>query len=320
MNKLIVALFMCLVILSANQKEKIIIAGPFTNVSHPILHMIDTDALKDVAKRVEFKYWKNQDQLRAMILSNKVDFMAIPINVGANLYNKGVDLQLLNVSIWGNYGIVSSDKNIKSIKDLKGHTLAVPSRGDMPDIIMKKLLKANDMSIKDLKIIYMSTPINGLSMVVKGRVESAFLPEPALSMAVLKSKKKLNIVLNIQDEYKKAFKTTKTFPQVGFAVMGKIKNETKLIKRFLTEYKKSMKWYKNNPKQAGKIVVKYLPMLKEKAISMGIKNITIKTQTAQEAKDEIEVWFENLKIFNAKLIGGKLPNEEFYYNDYPSSL
>ena len=90
MNKLIVILLMCLVTLSANQKDKIIIAGPFTNVSHPILHMIDTDALKDVAKKVEFKYWKNQDQLRAMILSNEVDFMAIPINVGANLYNKGI--------------------------------------------------------------------------------------------------------------------------------------------------------------------------------------------------------------------------------------
>ena len=53
--------------------------------------------------------------------------MSIPINVAANLYNKNVDLQLLNVSIWGNYGIVSSDIKIKSIKDLKGKQLAVPS-------------------------------------------------------------------------------------------------------------------------------------------------------------------------------------------------
>ena len=85
MNKLIVALLMCLVTLSADQKNKIIIAGPFTNVSHPILHMIDTDALKDVAKKVEFKYWKNQDQLRAMILSNEIDFMAIPVRRTAKI-------------------------------------------------------------------------------------------------------------------------------------------------------------------------------------------------------------------------------------------
>ena len=312
MQKLILALMVCLTLLNANQKEKIIIAGPFTNVSHPILHMIQTNALKDMAKKVEFKYWKNQDQLRAMILSNEVDFMAVPVNAGAILYNKGVDLQLLNVSIWGNYGIVSS-KDIKNFKDLKGISLAVPSRGDMPDIIIQKLIKANGMKKSDIKIAYMPTPIDGLSMVVKGKIDAAFLPEPALSMAILKSKKRLKVVLNIQDEYKKVFNTTKTFPQVGFAVMGKNKYNSKLIKRFITEYKKSMQWYQTHPKQAAKIVVKYLPMLKQKAVAMGVKNIEIKTQTAQEAKQEIKQWFKNLKQFNPKLIGGKQPNDNFYY-------
>ncbi len=294
--------------------DKIIIAGPFTNVSHPILHMVENGALKDMAKKVEFKYWKNQDQLRAMILSDKVDFMAVPVNAGAILYNKGVDLQLLNVSIWGNYGIVSS-KDIKTFKDLKGISLAVPSRGDMPDIIVQKLLKANGMSKKDIKIAYMPTPIDGLSMVVKGKIDAAFLPEPALSMAILKSKKRLKVVLNIQDEYKKAFNTTKTFPQVGFAVMGKNKHNSKLIKRFVTEYKESMSWYQTHPKQAASIVVKYLPMLKQKAVAMGVKNIEIKTKTAQEAKEEIKQWFKNLKQFNPKLIGDKLPDDKFWYSD-----
>jgi len=312
MQKIILVLVMCLTLLNANKKEKIIIAGPFTNVSHPILHMIETGVLKDLAKKVEFKYWKNQDQLRAMILSNEVDFMAVPVNAAAILYNKGIDLQLLNVSIWGNYGIVSS-KNIKNFKDLKGISLAVPSRGDMPDIIIQKLIKANGMKKNDIKIAYMPTPIDGLSMVVKGKVDAAFLPEPALSMAILKSKKRLKVVLNIQDEYKKAFNTTKTFPQVGFAVMGKNKHNSKFINRFVTEYKKSMQWYQTHPKQASKIVVKYLPMLKQKAVAMGVKNIEIKTQTAQEAKQEIKQWFKNLKQFNSKLIGGKQPNNNFYY-------
>ncbi len=312
MQKIILALMVCLTLLNANQKDKIVIAGPFTNVSHPILSMIQNGALKDIAKKVEFTYWKNQNQLRAMILKGDIDFMAIPINVAANLHNKGVDLQLLNVSIWGNYGIVSS-KNIKTFKDLKGISLAVPSRGDMPDIIVQKLLNANSMSKKDIKLAYMPTPIDGLSMVVKGKIDAAFLPEPALSMAVLKSKKRLKVVLNIQDEYKKAFKTTKTFPQVGFAVMGKNKNNAELIKRFVIEYKKAMKWYQTHPKEASKIVVKYLPMLKKKAVAMGVRNIEIKTQTAQEAKQEIKQWFKNLKQFNPKLIGGKQPNDNFYY-------
>ncbi len=317
MKKIILLLIMCITLLSANKKQNIVIAGPFTNVSHPIFHIIETNSLSDIAKNVEFRYWKNQDQLRAMIMRGDIDFMAIPINVAANLYNKGIDLKLLNVSIWGNYGIVSSDASIKSIKDLKGRQLAVPSRGDMPDIIIQKLLKENSIDYKKgIDLAYMPTPIDGLSMVVKGRIENAFLPEPALSMAILKAKKmkrKLSIVINIQDEYRKTFKTTKTFPQVGFAVMGKNKNNKQLINRFMNEYKKSMNWYKNNPKEASKIVVKYLPMLKQKAVEIGIKNITIKTTTAKESKAEIIEWFKDLSSYNSKLIGGKLPNDNFYY-------
>ena len=306
-------LLLSIQIMAFEKLEKIVIAGPFTNVSHPILVMIEHNVFKDIADKVEFRYWKNQDQLRAMILNKEVDFMAVPVNVAAILYNKGIDLQLLNVSIWGNYGIVSSNKSIKSIKDLKNRELAVPSRGDMPDIIMQKLLRGNGMKRSDLNIAYMATPIDGLSMVVKGKIESAFLPEPALSMAVLKSKKKLKIVLNIQEEYKKTFHTLETFPQVGFAIMGKNKTNIKLIDIFLKEYKKSMKWYKTNPIEASQIVVKYLPMLKQKAVAMGVKNIEIDTKTANEAKKQINKWFENLKSFNPKLIGDIIPDNKFYY-------
>ncbi len=316
-QKIMLLLMVSFLLLNADDtKGKIIIAGPFTNVSHPIFHMIETNALSDVTSRVEFRYWKNQDQLRAMILKGDIDFMAIPINVAANLYNKNIDLKLLNVSIWGNYGIVSNNPNIKSIKDLKGKSLAVPSRGDMPDIIIQKLLYQSNLNYKkDIDIRYTPTPIDALSLVVKGRINNAFLPEPALSMAILKSRKiknKLDIVINIQDEYKKLFKTTKTFPQVGFASLRKDKSDKKLIDRFIYEYKKSTKWYKTNPKKAAKIVIKYLPMLKEKAVSMGIKNIIIKTLTAEESKIEIETWFKDLKQFNPKLIGGKLPDNNFY--------
>ncbi len=314
---IIISILLLSSVANAQYKKNLIIAGPFTTVSHPIFHMMENNSLKEVSNKIEFRYWKNQDELRAMILRGNIDFMAIPINVAANLYNKGVDLQLLNVSIWGNYGIVSSNPNIKSIKDLKGKSIAIPSRGDMPDIIFKKLLKANKINYKeDIKILYMPTPIDGLSMVVKGKIESAFLPEPALSMALIKAKKfnkKLYLNINIQDSWKKDFNTLETFPQVGFAVMGKNKNNKEIINKFIQEYKKSMLWYKNNKYEASKIVVKYLPMLHQKAIEIGIKNIIIDTKQTKDVKNKIKDWFKLLKTENDKLIGGKLPNSGFYY-------
>lgn len=85
----------------AKDENSIVIAGPIASVSHPILYMVQENVLKDMGKKLEFKLWNNPDELRALILKKEVDFIALPTNVAANLYNKGVDLKLLNVSTWG---------------------------------------------------------------------------------------------------------------------------------------------------------------------------------------------------------------------------
>ena len=81
----------------------------------------------------------------------------------------------------------------------------------MQDIVIQKLLKENGLNYKtDIQISYMPTPIDGVSLIVKGKIENALLPEPALSMAILKAKKfkrKLHLAINIQNEYKSVFKT-----------------------------------------------------------------------------------------------------------------
>ena len=69
-------LFIAVTLIQAQEKrDKIIIAGPFASVSHPVLHMIETKALSDVAKEVEFKLWKNPDELRALAIKGNVDFL-----------------------------------------------------------------------------------------------------------------------------------------------------------------------------------------------------------------------------------------------------
>ena len=52
------------------------------------MHMIETDALKDLGKSIEFRLWNNPDELRALILNGNIDFIALPTNVAANLHNK----------------------------------------------------------------------------------------------------------------------------------------------------------------------------------------------------------------------------------------
>lgn len=306
----------------ANEKvEKLVIAGPFASVSHPIMHMIETGALSDVAKEVEFKLWKNPDELRALILNKKVQFTAVPTNTAAILYNKGIDIKLLNVSVWGILGMITRDKNLKTLKDFKGKKVAMPFRADMPDIVFEQIVKAQGMDVKkDFELQYFSSPIDAMQMLIMRRVDHALLAEPAISMALRKTKSfPLKLIApdlyrssDLQDEWGETFKVEAKMPQAGMAFLGKTEGNEHLIKRFNEEYEKSLQWYKQNPKKAAELTIKTLDMLGVEGLEDSISYVQLDYVSAQDSKKDLEFFFDKLKENNPKVIGGKLPDNKFY--------
>ena len=324
MKQLLTILFMAISLFSSEIKEQITIkvAGPFASVSHPIILMQKNQALKDMGINIEFVLWKNPDELRALILNGDINFIALPTNVAANLYNKGVDIKLLNVSIWGILGMISRDPNLKSLKDFKGKEIAVPFRADMPDIVFKELIKKHGLDPqKDFNLRYVSSPIDAMQMLILRRVDHALLAEPAISIALRKTKSfPISVVapdlyrsVDLQKEWGELFQTKAKIPQAGIAFLGDTKGKEELINRFLAEYEKSLNWYKQNPKEAAALVVKTLPMLEELGLADSIEHVSFESIKAIEAKEDLEFFFNILEKSEAKSIGGKIPDLNLYY-------
>jgi NitT/TauT family transport system substrate-binding protein len=306
----------------ATQKlDKIVIAGPFASVSHPVLEMIERGALNDVADKVEFVLWKNPDELRAMILNKSIDFVALPTNTAAILHNKGVDIELLNVSVWGILGMISRDDSLRSLKEYKGKTIAIPFRADMPDLMFMRLLKEQGLDPKkDFKLHYVASPIDAMQMLIMRRVDHALLAEPAISMALRKTNSfPISVIapdlyrsVDLQEEWAKVFSTSADVPQAGMAAIGEIRKNPHAIKRFLEEYEKSLLAYKNNPKESAKIVLKTLDMLDEEALVDSVQHVNLQSIRALHAKEKLEFFYKILLEEEPKSIGGKLPDTSFY--------
>jgi len=302
------------------KKEKIILSGPMASVSHPLLHMIETNALSDVAKNVEFVMWKNPDELRALTLRGRADYIAIPTNVAANLYNKGVDLKLLNVSVWGILGMITRDKEKKTLADFKGCDIAMPFRADMPDIVFEEIVKKQGLDPKkDFNLKYLGSPIDAMQMLILRRVDHALLAEPAISMALRKTSSfPLKLIApdlyrsaDLQKEWGEVFKVESKIPQAGMAVIGQ--QDDYVTQRFNEEYAKSLAWYKANPKKAGELVEKYIEMLSSDAVADSIEYVQLDDVSAKESKADLEFFYGLLQNNNPKSIGGKLPDDGFYY-------
>lgn len=305
----------------AERLPKLVLSGPPASVSTPLIHMIDSGALKDIADNVEFQVWKDPDQLRVLALGGKADFVAMPTNVAANLYNRGVGLKLLNVSTWGVLWMVSRDKEAKTLADFKGKEIAMPFRADMPDIVFDLIAEKQGLDAKkDFKLRYVGSPLDAMQLLVSRRVDHALLAEPAVSMALRKTKSfpvsliapDLHRSVDLQQEWGRLFKHEARIPQAGIAVIGKAVQDEKLQVRVMAAYEQSLLWCQKNPLKCGEMVAKRIDLLSPEAVADSLAVSQTRHVTAAAAKSELEFFLGQLHARNPALVGGKLPDEAFY--------
>lgn len=301
---------------------RLVLAGPFAAVSNPLIRMVDSGALADVAQQVEFLPWKDPDQLRALALGGKADFIAMPSNVAANLHNRGVPLQLLNISTWGVLWMVSRQDGLKTLADFRGKEVLMPFRSDMPDIVFRLLAEKQGLNVdKDVKLRYVASPLDAMQLLITRRADHALLAEPAVSVGLRKSRSfpvraiapDLYRSVNLQQEWGRLFGRKPRIPQAGITVMGQHRGNALLLARFQKAYAEALSWCEGHAQACGKLVASKIDMLTPEGVADSVVADNAVFVTAAEARPELEFFFARLHERQPGLIGGKLPAASFYY-------
>jgi len=203
--------------------ENLTLLGPIAPVTFPMLHMVDEEQMSEIVEQSQIQIWRSPDQLRSQVTSGKAHFTALPTYVAANLYNKGVKLKMLNVSVWGHLYVISVDSQVDDLEDLKGQKVVIPWKGDMPDLVFRFLAHEKGLDPeKDMEIQYVSSPMEAAQMMVAGKVKYAVLIEPAASSAILQAKQKgvnLNRVIDMQKVWGEVTGRPSKIPFAGIAVL-----------------------------------------------------------------------------------------------------
>lgn len=305
----------------AERLPRLVLSGPPAAVSTPLIHMIDSGALKDIADHVEFQTWKDPDQLRVLVLGGKADFVAMPSNVAANLYNRGVGLKLLNISTWGVLWMVSRDKTAKTLSDFKGKEIAMPFRADMPDIVFELIAEKQGLDAKkDFKLRYVGSPLDAMQLLVSRRVDHALLAEPAVSMALRKTQSfpvsliapELHRSVDLQQEWGRLLKRETRIPQAGIAVIGKALKDEALQAKIMAAYEQSLLWCQKNALKCGEMVAKRIDLLSPEAVADAMAVSQTRHVTTAQARPELEFFLGQLHARNPALVGGKMPDDAFY--------
>lgn len=299
--------------------EKLAIQAPAgVSITAPLYKMIEDNTLANVAEETEFLTWNTPDEMRSRISSGQVNVSAVPTYVGANLYNKGVDIQIVNTLIWGVLYLIGPDGETVTWENLKGKTIHVPFKGDMPDLVFKYLLTKNGIDIdKDVTIEYTSTPQEVVQLLAAGRASYAILPEHTASLSLAKAKKEgvmLQKSMSLQDEWAEATGKPARIPQAGIVVSTKLIEEyPNVVEELQTKIAESIQFLKDEPEAAGELIAKYQDGLEPMFIQNLLPSLNIEFVSAQDAKEELQFFFTELATLSPDIIGGKLPDEGFYY-------
>lgn len=297
---------------------KLTLVAPPGPMAIPLAYMVVNDKLHEVADRAEVVVWENADQLKAYVAGKQGDFVTMPSSNAAIFYNKGLKLKLLDISVWNITYLITSAANAGSFADIKGESIAVPFQGTVPDLMFQYIAKAQGLDpLKDFKVRYASDPTQAAQLLLSGQVQNAVLSE-ALATAVILQTKDTAKPLHRSLAFDKAWTDSAgaDSPIAGTVATASVFDRPDVVAVFEREYKEAVQWMLDHPEEAGKLVETELPQLRLKAAVMtaSLKNITWRYTAAPDARAGLEQFFADLSQLAPEVIGGKVPDDGFYYD------
>lgn len=276
--------------------------------------MTNYDGKKD-GMQINYSMEQTPDVLAQRLVEGKITMATLPTNMAANLYNKSGKYQLVAMNTWGVMYVVTAGETIKSWSDLKGKEIDTSGKGAAPDIVLKYLLKQNGLDPdKDVSLKYASTPVEQAQLISAGKSKISVLPEPWATM-VLKQNPSAQVALDFQKEWTRINGDKTPFAQTCLVVNAEFaKAHPDLVEKLLAEYAASIDWVNKNPAEAGKLIGARKDIGIDGAVATdAIPRCNIKYQSAADAKEAVNKYLDILFKFNPESIGGKMPDDGFFY-------
>ncbi len=297
---------------TAEEQITIRLGVPTAPPALPVLHMIEDNLLGDNVT-IELDVWTAPEQLIAMVQDSEHDMFAFPLTVVAKLFNKGMDVRLMNVNTWGVTYFMTTDPNFTTWSDLRGKTVYVPLQSSPPDALTQYFLNEAGLTVgEDVEIVYASTA-EVSAMLASGEAEYATLIEPQCTAAMAKSENVIR-ALSFESEWQRTTGTDTMIPNAGFGTTQSfIDAHPELVAQFQSAYEESVQWVLDNPAEAAALAEKYLEM-NAAVVEKAIPNMGLTFKSAGDAKSELDTFYNLLNDFDATMIGGQLPDESMYYN------
>jgi NitT/TauT family transport system substrate-binding protein len=252
-------------------------------------------------------------QVRKMVIDGTADFAILPTTMAAILYNKGLNYRVIAIPVWGTLYLFGSDTTITRWEHLKGKTVNTMAKGMTPDVLFKYLLRENGLNPDtDVRLDYrFPTHIDLANAVAAGQATLGVISEPLVSL-VMQKNKSVVAIFDLNAEWQKI--QSVPIAQTALIVNSDFADQNpNLVESILKSYKYSTDWVNSNPDSAAKLIVKYEILPNVEVAKNAIPRSNLNFIRAGAEKSSIDDYLRVFYELNPEIVGGKLPNESFYW-------
>lgn len=275
----------------------------------------------DGNQKYEFTKYDDAGLAAEHLVAGKIDIACLPTNTAASLYNKTQKVTTLAINCLNSlYIMTKTGVEINSLSDLEGKTIYTIQNGTPAAILTHLLAESNiNATIKtsfDQKAI--ADPTFLTPLLIAGEVDIALVPEPVATAAPLQiaSQNKdytYKVAINLTDAWNGISASPVTMGCV-VANSNFASNSKDKVNAFLSEYEASINFISDskNLDTAAEYVVEAGVLAAAPAAKKSLTNLgsAIAYVDGAEMKTILGDFYNAIGL---NLIGGKLPDDKFYY-------
>lgn len=260
------------------------------------------------------------------LVGGTFDIACMPTNAAATLYNNGAEIEILAVNCLNSiYVVTDKDTTVASFADLEGKTIYT-CKGGTPAPILNALLSAYGINATvtyefNGQIIAKPENLSAVLTAKEGAPAIVVAPEPIITAASLALKgdatndNEYSVDIDLGKVWKDKYATDIT---MGCIVARKdvIENHKAAVTAFLAEYKSSIEFIGDsaNMDSSSQYIVDAGIMAAAPAAKTALSNLNKGGYVAYLDGASMRTALEKVyEAFGMQLIGGKLPDDKFYY-------
>ena len=284
-----------------------------------MVSLMDKSSRGEAKGSYEFTMVTAADELVGKMVSGNLDIALVPANMAGILYQKtGQGIEVLNINTLGVLYVVAADDSLTTIQDLKEKTVYMTGKGTTPDYVFQYLLSASGLNDGDVTIEYKSEAAEVAAILKEQPDAIGLLPQPFVTVAMAQNEN-LKMVMDLTEQWDSLQVDGGGRLVTGVTVCRRevLEDEAmaEAVRVFMAEHRESAEFANSNVEETSELVAEAGIIEKALVARKAIPFCSIVCIEGEEMKDMLSGYLNVLFEQDAASVGGKLPDDGFYFSD-----